>query len=101
MTLAAGFSVWVVIPRLRRKHIRREYPDNFIYFGHLKFWDAGQLPSAIKKKDLLPVLTHQMVEMSKITWKKHIAVKVSMILALVGGAALVGCATMVRFGLTP
>jgi hypothetical protein len=101
LTLAAAFAVWVVIPRLRGKYLLQEYSNNFIYFGHLKFWNPKHLPAAIKQKDLLPVLTLQMVEMSKISWKKHIAVEVSMYLAIAGGAALVTCASLIRFGLTP
>lgn len=101
LAVAAVFSVWVVIPRLRMRKVKEEYPNNFIYFGHLKFWNSTRLPTTIKQKDLLPVLTHQMVEMSKITWKKHIAVIWSIYLALAGGAALVACATLIRFNLTP
>ena len=86
---------------MRWKYIGKEWPNNFIYFGHLKFWDPTKLPASIKQKDLLPVLTQQIVRMSEIAWKKHVAVKISMWIALVGGAALVVCAFMVRVGFTP
>lgn len=98
---AAAFAVWVVIPRLRMRHMKSEYPNNFIYFGHLKYWKPEDLPDAIGKKDLLPVLTHQLVNMSQITWRKHVAVKISMWLAIYGGASLVACGIMLRFGFTP
>ncbi|WP_323959346.1 Pycsar system effector family protein [Arthrobacter sp. JZ12] len=101
LSIAAAFSVWVVIPRLRFFKVKKEWPSNFIYFGHLKYWDYEMLPGAIMEKDLLPVLTHQLVKMSKICWRKHVAVVISMILAVLGGAALVGCAFMVQFGSTP
>lgn len=101
LTIAAVFSVVVVIPRLRMRKLKQEWPSNFIYFGHLKYWEHKNLPATIKDKDLLPVLTHQMVKMSKIAWDKHVAVLVSMILALLGGAALVVCAAFIRFGFTP
>lgn len=101
LLIAAAFSVWVVIPRLRMRHVKNEYPNNFIYFGHLQYWKPEDLPGAIAKKDLLPVLTHQMVKMSKIAWRKHVAVKVSMWLAISGGVVLVTCGAMIRFGLTP
>ncbi|MDQ0869024.1 hypothetical protein QFZ70_001497 [Arthrobacter sp. V1I9] len=101
LTIAAAFAVWVVIPRLRYFKVKNEWPSNFIYFGHLKYWDFEMLPGAIKKKDLLPVLTHQMVKMSKICWRKHVAVVISMFLAALGGAALFVCAFMVQFGWTP
>ncbi|WP_422390199.1 Pycsar system effector family protein [Arthrobacter sp. N1] len=101
LSIAAAFSVWVVIPRLRYFKVKKESPNNFIYFGHLKYWDYEMLPGAIKEKDLLPVLTHQMVKMSQICWQKHVAVMISMILAVLGGAALVACTFMVQFNWTP
>lgn len=101
LLVAAGFSVWVVIPRLRMRQVKNEYSENFIYFGHLQYWKPEDLPEAIAKRDLLPVLSHQMVKMSEIVWRKHVAVKVSMVLAIVGGVTLVTCGGMVRFGLTP
>lgn len=101
LLIAAAFSVWVVIPRLRMRHVKKEYPNNFIYFGHLQYWEPEDLPGAIAKRDLLPVLTHQMVKMSEIAWRKHVAVKISMWLAIIGAVTLVACGAMVRFGLTP
>lgn len=101
LLIAAAFAVWVVIPRLRMRHVRREYPDNFIYFGHLKYWNPEDLPDAIGGKDLLPVLARQMVKMSQIAWRKHVSVKISMWLAITGGVSLVVCGVMLRFGLTP
>lgn len=101
LLFAAAFSIWVVIPRLRMRHVKSEYKDNFIYFGHLKYWDPADLPEAIAKKEILPVLAQQMVKMSEIVWRKHLAVKVSMILALVGALALVVCGGMIRFGIAP
>lgn len=101
LLFAAAFSVWVVVPRLRMRHVKKEYKDNFIYFGHLQYWDPADLPEAIARKDILPVLAQQMVKMSEIVWHKHIAVKVSMVFAIAGGVSLVACGFMVRFGITP
>ncbi|PRA00194.1 hypothetical protein CQ017_03955 [Arthrobacter sp. MYb224] len=97
LAIASFFAVWVVIPRLRMRHVKKEYKDHFIYFGHLKYWDAAQLPKAIEERDLLPVLSQQMVKMSDIAWRKHIAVKISMFVAMAGGAALAVCAVLIRF----
>jgi hypothetical protein len=66
-----------------------------------KYWDHDMLPGAIMKKDLLPVLTHRMVKMSKICWRKHVAVVISMLLAVLGGGSLIVCAFLVQFGWTP
>lgn len=50
---------------------------------------------------MLPVVSKQLVNMSKIAWKKHVLVKLSMILAATGGLAFVLCALLVRTGATP
>ncbi|TDT82269.1 MULTISPECIES: Pycsar system effector family protein [Micrococcaceae] len=101
LILAAGCAMWVVIPRLRMWHVKKEWRDNFIYFGHLKFWPLEQLPAKIKDADMLPILSNQMVRMSKIAWTKHLLVKSSLILASVAGGGLITCAALVRLGLTP
>jgi hypothetical protein len=98
LVLAAGCALWVVIPRLRMRHLGKEWPENFIYFGHLRYWDPSALPQKIKETDLLPVLTKQMVGMSRIAWHKHVLVKISMILASTAGACLLACAMLVRAG---
>ncbi|WP_459311170.1 Pycsar system effector family protein [Arthrobacter sp. MDT2-2] len=96
----AGCSMWVVIPRLRMIHVRKEWPDNFIYFGHLKFWEAENLQEKIREADMLTVVSNQIVRMSKIAWAKHIVVKISMILASIGGLSLLLCAVLLRTGIT-
>lgn len=101
LALGAGCAMWVVIPRLRATKVKKEWPDNFIYFGHLKFWKPEDLPTKIKATELLPVITNQMVRMSKIAWMKHVLVVISMSLASTAGVSLLICATLVRMGLTP
>ncbi|MFJ4207968.1 Pycsar system effector family protein [Paenarthrobacter sp. NPDC089675] len=101
LVLAAACAMWVVIPRLRMWHVGKEWPDNFIYFGHVKFWEPPALVQKIKETDLLPVLSKQLVGMSKIAWRKHLLVKLSMIFASIGGIAYVGCAMLVRIGAMP
>jgi len=101
LVMAAGCAMWVVIPRLRMRHVKNEWQDNFIYFGHLKFWPLNELPTKIQEAKMLPILTNQLVRMSKITWQKHLLVKVSLIFASMAGLGLVACATLIRLGLTP
>lgn len=98
LVLAAACAMWVVIPRLRMWHVGKEWPDNFIYFGHVKFWEPPALMQKLKDTDMLPVVSKQLVSMSKIAWQKHILVKLSMVLAATGGLALVVCALLVRVG---
>lgn len=101
LILGAGCSMWVVIPRLRLFHVKKEWPDNFIYFGHVKFWKPGDLKEKIRDADMLSVLSNQMVRMSRIAWTKHILVKLSMSFASMGGISLLLCAGLLRLGLTP
>lgn len=101
LVLAAASAMWVVMPRLRMRYLSKEWTNNFIYFGHLKYWDSSDLPKKIKEADMLPIITKQMVGMSKIAWNKHLLVQVSMILASTGGILLLVCGLLVRSGLTP
>lgn len=86
---------FVVRPRLRSKKLADEIPDNFIFFGHLRKWNAKELEKALIDRDLLPVLTRQIVEMSKLTWQKHRLLQVSMTGVLLG-TALVGIAGILK-----
>ena len=99
LLIAAGCAMWVVMPRLRMRHVAKEWPDNFIYFGHLRYWDPSDLGQKIKDAELLPILTKQLVGMSRIAWNKHLLVKTSMIFASVGGLSLLACGMLVTSGL--
>lgn len=101
LILGAGFSMLVVIPRLRMFHVKKEWQENFIYFGHVKFWKAEDLREKIRDADMLTVVSNQMIRMSAIAWRKHILVKISMSLASIGGLSLLLCAGLLRMGLTP
>jgi hypothetical protein len=101
LVLGAGCAMLVVIPRLRATKVGKEWRDNFIYFGHLKYWAPENLPAKIKATDLLPVITNQMVRMSKIAWMKHVLVVISLILASAAGLSLLVCAFLVRVEWTP
>ncbi|MFJ1551427.1 Pycsar system effector family protein [Streptomyces sp. NPDC088246] len=63
-----------------------ESPENFIYFGHIQFWDAASLAQKLRDQDMLPVLSNQLINISKIAWRKHRFVQLSFLLAAVGGA---------------
>lgn len=76
--------VWVVRPRLRASQLTAESPVNFVYFGHLRQLTPEQVLTHMKDSDVLPVLSKQLVEMSKIAWTKHRLVQLSMTLAPVG-----------------
>jgi hypothetical protein len=64
--------------------VEAEWPDNFVYFGHLKHWDPDALADELRQRDPLPILTRQLVVMSRIAATKHRRVQESLIVALVG-----------------
>ena len=88
LTIALVLVTWVVRPRLRTKAMKNEWPDNFIYFGHLRYWDPDALEAALKDRPILPLLTRQVVSMSQIAWQKHKCLQWSMVLAAVGAGAV-------------
>lgn len=53
----------------------------------------GAVQALLEGTALLPVLSKQLVEMSKIAWTKHRLVQLSMSLASIGVMALGICAT--------
>jgi len=90
MIVAAGLSVTVVIPRLRTKNVDRESRENFIYFGHARLWQPEALERAMRGQDILPHLTRQIVAMARISWRKHVLVQWSLLVAVTAGLLLVG-----------
>lgn len=95
LLLIAGVlcAAGVVRPRLRAANLEAEAPDNFIYFGHLRHLTPEAVQHRLEGTPLLPVLSKQLVEMSKIAWTKHRLVQLSMSLAPFGVVALGICAT--------
>jgi len=65
-----------------------ESADNFIIFGHLRLWDPVAPSTALRDRDLLPVLSRQILDTSKIAWRKLRRVQISLWCAVLGTAAL-------------
>lgn len=83
----AVLAILVVAPRLRsQRALKAEFPEHFVYFGHLQYWEPSELAQKLQEQDMLPVLSTQLVNMSKIAWRKHRLVQLSFFLAGVGGA---------------
>jgi len=78
--VAALSCISVVSPRLRFWHVGNESTDNFIFFGHAKDWQPAKLTVALRERDILPVLSRQIVNMSKGVWKKHRRLQASLFL---------------------
>jgi len=99
LSLLAGafFALVVVRPRLKADVVKKMAKENFIYFGHVQYWESDDLAHALKERDILPVITRQIVVMADIAWQKHRWVQLSMSLGGVGGALLVACGLIQRF----
>ena len=91
LLLVAG----VVTPQIRSSATEAEWPQRFIFFGHLRHWSEDELTRALKDRDIMPILSHQLIVMSKIAWRKHRLLQGSMVLAI-AGSALVGVAALLN-----
>lgn len=91
LLIAAGLSSFVVIPRLRSKNLEKEALNNFIYFGHARFWNPESLKNELASTSILDQLSRQIVVMAEICWKKHLLVRYSFVCAIVGSLMLVCC----------
>lgn len=85
LVLALLAVLLVVAPRLRTSELRDESDEDFIYFGHVKEWTAESLETALKTKDVLPVLSRQIVRMADIAWTKHRRLQQSLSAAVFAG----------------
>lgn len=88
LSVAAGFSALVVLPRLRSKRLKVEADHNFIYFGHARFWSPKAMRSQLLSEDELDQLTRQITVMAKVAWIKHVQVQWSFVLGVLGSTAL-------------
>ena len=95
--VAAGAAV---IPRLGRTHQHMlDYRHRYIYFGHLRLWDARSLAdrlSVLTEKEELDQLSSQLVEMSRRNWSKHVCLQIAVVLAFVGAAFVAGAVLAAR-----
>lgn len=95
--VGAVFAVTVVIPRLKSDMVKSKAPDNFIYFGHAQHWEPDDLEAALKEREILPVISRQIVVMADIAWQKHRWVQLSMFTGCAGGVCIVLAALVLRF----
>ncbi|MFI8459550.1 Pycsar system effector family protein [Kitasatospora sp. NPDC085464] len=82
LALAAIAAVSVVVPRGGGKH--ESDAPNFVYYGQLRHWTPDRLATELDGADLLPLLSRQLVEMSRIIWIKDRRVRQSLLLAIAG-----------------
>lgn len=61
-------------------------------------WDkAAYLPHALKERELLPVISRQIVVMAEIAWEKHRWLQLSMLTGCAGDVCIVLAAVVLRF----
>lgn len=94
LMLGATLSAVVVAPLLRASRLREEAKDNYIYFGHARFWKdrPDELTKRLLIDDPLPQLARQIAVMADVAWTKHLLVRWSIWIGVVGGFILVVCA---------
>lgn len=84
-------SSLVIAPRITARKTPPPGSEDFIYFGHLRMWDADELRRAFRDTSPTPGLSKQIVILSKIAWRKHRLVQLSVSLSVVGGLCLIAC----------
>jgi len=77
------------MPQIRRRRTKTEWRDDFIFFGHLRHWKDDDLAAAWASHDPAPVLARQAVAMSKIAWRKHGLLQLSLTTAVLGIGGLI------------
>ncbi|WP_275465469.1 Pycsar system effector family protein [Streptomyces noursei] len=86
LIVAIAMAVVVVMPRLGRVRSKADWQAGFVYFGHLRHWSPCRLAEALRSKDPLPVLSRQVIVMSRISWRKHRLVQLSLAVGVLGVA---------------
>lgn len=95
IVLGIMLAASVVLPKLRGRRARKQWKSNFIYFGHLRHWNASDLAKTLGSLSAgreLEVLAEQLVITSKISWYKHRSLQwaiCSIMVGLLGIAAAV------------
>ncbi len=83
----------VVLPRLARRRTRRRAQEGLIFFGHLRLRSENDIAIALKDLDDVGVveqLASQLSVTSKVAWRKHASLQVSITCFGLGALALIG-----------
>jgi hypothetical protein len=88
--IAAGVAAIAPTLGSRREH-RQNYRHHYLYFGHLRHWDraalAARLPSTNPDGEI-EMLAPQLIAISRLTWRKHRLLQVSIAMTLVALSTL-------------
>jgi Family of unknown function (DUF5706) len=89
LVLSIALSLAVVFPQLAGRSARRRWRSNMIYFGHLRHWDEVELATALADETpQLEQLARQLVQMSRIAWRKHVWLQWSLISLVISATCL-------------
>jgi Family of unknown function (DUF5706) len=92
---AMVLAIAVVAPRMSHRSSARDWAEDVVYFGHLRLWNPVALCEELATADMLPILSRNLAAMSRILWRKHLLVRVSLLMALLG-ACLVIAASIIQ-----
>lgn len=87
-------ALLVVRPRLRARHLRAEASENFLYFGHLRYWEPDALQRKLTDQSMLAPLCTNIINASKVAWVKHRCVQASLTLTVPASGFLVAAALL-------
>jgi hypothetical protein len=75
-------AVSVVLPRLRRRAVRREAAEGLIFFGHLHHRTSAEIERQLRQlqgDEIIHQLARQLHATSKIAWRKHVHLQLAML----------------------
>jgi hypothetical protein len=85
-------AVSVVLPRLARRRTRKHYAHGLIYFGHLRLRSVDDIAKALEGLEdgrVIRQLASQLSVTSKVAWRKHASLQLSITCFVLGALGLV------------
>jgi len=86
LVLAMVSTAIVIVPVLGpRRRLRADQPRSLVYFGHLRLWEPEELAQAMRNltvREETEMLSAQLIAMSRLTWRKHRLIQISVVLTV-------------------
>ena len=89
-------AIAAVFPQIGRRPSEAVWKNGIIFFGHLKWWSVGNLTNELRDSNILQMLSHQLITMSIILWRKHRFLQCSFWAATLGAGLLVSVGILAR-----
>lgn len=101
LLISVILSILVLLPRIKLNEPEPE-DRGYLYFGHLRHWDKRKLSAALARNRVDDdELAGQVIKMSEIAWRKHIALRWSLYFLLVGIVVVGGIYLLFVLGWLP